>query len=207
MATIILATSNKGKVKEFSAFAQATSEKLQLTFKTINEIYDGEFNPEETGLTFQENALIKAQAAAELVNDQDTLILADDSGIEIDALGGRPGIYAARYFKQHGLAGILKELGDNSNRRARFVCHLTLVDNNGKVVFETEKYWYGTITAATRGNNGFGYDPIVIPDEYIKENQTVAELSDEIKNTISHRAKAFSSVLEFLESKISLSKN
>lgn len=219
MTEIILATSNRGKVKELSAFAKALVDKedLELRLKTINEIYNGDFNPEETGSTFAENALIKAQAAVTLIDgselvrrsiaNTDALILADDSGIEIEALDGRPGIYAARYFKEHGLAGVLKELDTNPNRQARFVCHITLVNLNGEVVFETEQYWHGTITHQARGNNGFGYDPIVVPNEYINENKTVAELDDKVKNTISHRAKAFSLVVEFLESRISLSKN
>ncbi len=208
MTEIIIATSNKGKVKEFASIAQGTS----LIFKTIAEVYSGEFDPEETGSTFQENALIKAQAAATLLRsgslrrtfgapqDDEIFILADDSGIEISALNGRPGIYSARYLKANGIEGVLKELGDNPNRQARFVCHITLVKPNGDVVFETENYWAGTITHAARGTNGFGYDPIVIPDEYKAENKTVAELDDVIKSKLSHRAQALNKVLSFLKS-------
>ncbi len=197
MTEIIIATSNKGKVKEFASIAQGTS----LIFKTIAEVYTGEFDPEETGSTFQENALIKAQAAAKLLQSQshNCYILADDSGIEISALNGRPGIYSARYLKANGIEGVLKELGDNANRQARFVCHITLVNLNGEVVFETENYWTGTITQATRGTNGFGYDPIIVPDEYKAENKTIAELNDEIKSKLSHRAQALTKVLEFLK--------
>jgi XTP/dITP diphosphohydrolase len=203
MLNIILATSNKGKVREFESIAQ------NLIFKTINEVYAGEFDPEETGSSFQENALIKAKAAATILRsgslrrsapqDDGLLILADDSGIEISALNGRPGIYSARYLKAHGIEGVLKELGDNPNRQARFVCHISLVNLNGEVVFETEQYWTGNIAYEARGTKGFGYDPIVVPDEYKVENKTVAELDDEIKSKLSHRAQALVKVLEFLQ--------
>lgn len=133
-----------------------------------------------------------------LPQDDETLILSDDSGIEISALDGRPGIYSARYLKAHGIEGVLKELGENPNRQARFVCHITLVNLSGDVVFETENYWSGNITHQARGTNGFGYDPIVVPNEYTVENKTVAELNDEIKSKLSHRAQALVKVLEFL---------
>jgi XTP/dITP diphosphohydrolase len=208
--TIIIATSNKGKVREFGSIVERSTvngQRSNLVFKTINEVYAGDFDPEETGTTFQENALIKAQAAAELLQARsntyhlspNTYILADDSGIEISALDGRPGIYSARYLKANGIEGVLKELGDNLNRQARFVCHISLVNLQGEVVFETEQYWTGNITHEARGTNGFGYDPIVIPDEYSKKNKTVAELNDQIKSTLSHRAKALIKVLEFLQ--------
>ena len=206
--TIIIATSNKGKVKEFESIAQHSMSNIQcnnLLLKTINEVYAGEFDPEETGSSFQKNALIKAQAAAKILSsgslapqDDETLILADDSGIEIQALNGRPGIYSARYLKAHGIAGILKELGNNPYRQARFVCHISLVDLKGDVVFETEQYWTGIITHEARGTNGFGYDPIVVPDEYASENKTVAELDDDIKSKLSHRAQALIKLIEFL---------
>ncbi len=208
--TIIIATSNKGKVKEFESIAEYSKldSKNNLILKTINEVYSGEFNPEETGSSFQENALIKAQAAAKILSgplshyapqNNEALILADDSGIEISALDSRPGIYSARYLKANGIEGVLRELGDNPNRQARFVCHITLVNLQGEVVFETENYWTGTITREARGTNGFGYDPIVVPDEYAKENKTVAELDDEIKSKLSHRAQALTKVLGFLQ--------
>ncbi len=211
--TIIIATSNKGKVKEFESISRLSainSKKSKLVFQTIADVYSGEFDPEETGSTYQENALIKAKAAAEVLRsgslrrsgaasqDDEWLILADDSGAEISALNNRPGIYSARYLKANGIAGVLKELGDNPNRQARFVCHITLVNLNGEVVFETEQYWNGTVTYAARGTNGFGYDPILVPNEYSSENKTVAELDDEIKSKLSHRAQALVKVLEFL---------
>lgn len=198
---IILATGNLGKVKEFNLIAP------KLKFLTIRELCpDVHFDPEETGLSFAENALIKAQAAARIIRldchaskeacNDESLILSDDSGIEIYALDGRPGIYAARYLKEHGIEGILKELGDNSNRRCRFVCHITVVNTEGEIVFETEKYWTGKIAYQARGTNGFGYDPIVIPDQY--PEHTVAELDDNIKSRISHRAQALNAVITSL---------
>ncbi len=211
---IILATSNKGKVREMQSIAnqraKAHGQVIDLTLKTISEVYKGDFDPEETGSTFQENALIKAQAAAEILRSESlhhassalqndkSLILSDDSGIEISALDGRPGIYSARYLKANGIEGVLKELGSNTNRQARFVCHLSLINLKGEVVFETENYWNGTIDYEARGTNGFGYDPIVVPNEYAKENKTVAELDDAVKSTLSHRAQALNKVLEFL---------
>lgn len=205
---IIIASSNLGKVKEFNSIAK------DIKFTTIKECCpDIVFDPEETGSTFQENAMIKAQAAVQLLQsldchvanapgNDDIVIMSDDSGIEIEALDGRPGIYSARYLREHGLAGLLAELGDNPNRKCRFVCHITLVNSQGELVFETEQYWTGTITHAPRGEKGFGYDPIVIPDQYKEENKTVAELDDEIKSQISHRAQALLACLPEMISSI-----
>lgn len=200
---IIIASSNQGKVKEFNSIILTAQAPLDVKFTTIKECCpDIVFDPEETGSSFKENAMIKAQAAAQLIENSTSniLVMSDDSGIEIEALDGRPGIYSARYLRNNGLTGLLAELDDNPNRKCRFVCHITLLNSQGKLVFETEQYWTGTITDAPRGENGFGYDPIVIPDEY--PNQTVAELSDEIKSQISHRAQALLACLPVMTSSI-----
>ncbi|MDA0772280.1 MAG: RdgB/HAM1 family non-canonical purine NTP pyrophosphatase [Cyanobacteria bacterium] len=206
---IIIASSNQGKVKEFNSIILTSQAPLDIKFTTIKECCpDIVFDPEETGSSFQENAMIKAQAAVKILSENPTpssllpnpFVMSDDSGIEIEALDGRPGIYSARYLRNNGLTGLLTELGDNPNRKCRFVCHITLLNSQGKLVFETEQYWTGTITHAPRGKNGFGYDPIVIPDEY--PNQTVAELSDEIKSQISHRAQALLACLPVMTSSI-----
>ena len=198
---IIIATGNQGKVKEFHQIAELLGIK-GIEFQTIKEVCpEADFDPEETGSTFDENAMIKAKAAAAII-EEEALIMADDSGIEIDAMDGRPGIYAARYLKTNGIEGVLKEVGDSKNRACKFICHITVLDQDGKLVAENESYWHGQIAQTARGTNGFGYDPIVIPVEY-PEN-TVAELSDEIKSKISHRAQASSAILESLKS---LSKN
>jgi XTP/dITP diphosphohydrolase len=202
---IVIATGNQGKVKEFELIAQMANDR-EIEFKTIKELCpDANFDPEETGSTFAENAMIKAKAAVQLIKELDCFanacnkiyIMSDDSGIEIDAMDGRPGIYAARYLKTKGIEGVLEELGDTENRNCKFTCHITLLDTNGKLAAENESYWTGKIASQARGDNGFGYDPIVIPDEY-PEN-TVAELSDEIKSQISHRAKAFNAAITMLE--------
>lgn len=160
------------------------------------------FEVEETGSSFFENALIKAKAGASLTKQ---IALADDSGIEIESLDGRPGIYAGRYLKQSGggIDGVLKEMLGKTNRRCNFTCCLVMVNPSGEIIFRCEEKWFGTITNEKRGDNGFGYDPIVVPDEYLNENLTVAELEVEIKNKISHRAKALKKLISFLKSSLS----
>lgn len=189
MQTIILCTTNKGKVKEINEILPQDD---PIVFKTIDQVYQGNFEVDETGKTFYENALLKAKAGAVLTKE---FCLADDSGIEIEALGGKPGIYSARYLKDHKLDDILQELKGKTNRRCRFVCCLVLVDGEGKEIHHIEEYCYGNIANESKGTNGFGYDPIVIPDEYSSENLTVAELDSSIKNKISHRAKALSMLI------------
>ncbi len=191
---IILCTTNKGKVKEINEILGTNS---QVNFKTIDEVYSGDFDIDETGSTFYENATLKAKAGAALTK---AICLADDSGIEIEGLNGRPGIYSARYLKENGLHKVLEELGDNPNRRCRFTCCLVLVDAHGKEISHIEEYWYGNITYGTRGTNGFGYDPLVVPDEFASKNLTVAELESSIKSQISHRAKAIKKLLESVKS-------
>jgi XTP/dITP diphosphohydrolase len=202
---IVIATGNQGKVKEFHQIAELLDIK-DIEFKTIKELCpDANFDPKETGSTFTENAMIKAQAAAQIIQNldcfasarNDVFVMSDDSGIEIDAMDGRPGIYAARYLKAHGIEGVLKELSNSEQRNCKFTCHITLLNTNGELAAENESYWTGKIATEARGDNGFGYDPIVIPDEY--PNKTVAELSDEIKSKISHRAKAFNAAVKMLK--------
>ncbi|GHU97176.1 non-canonical purine NTP pyrophosphatase [Spirochaetia bacterium] len=161
-----------------------------------------DFAPEETGSTFLENALIKARALSDLVNAHGTLapgtlvqgtkvpVIADDSGLCVDALAGRPGINSARYGGG-GTAGnqtrlLLGELGDNPNRRARFVCAMVLLFSPDRF-FAVQETLEGEIVREARGEGGFGYDPILRLPEF---GRTVAELSEEEKNRISHRGKA-----------------
>ena len=157
----------------------------------------------EDGTTFEENAAIKAKAVAELLpeQDRDTIVLADDSGLEIDALNGEPGIYSARYMGEntsyhiknaeliHRLEGVPEE-----KRTARFVCAVAAVlpDRTCLTVRGTIE---GRIGYEERGSNGFGYDPIFMVPEFDK---TTAELSIEEKNKISHRAKALMAMKEEL---------
>lgn len=148
----------------------------------------------EDGKTFLENAYKKAREIAELSG---CAALSDDSGICVDALGGEPGIYSARYSGGHGNDEdnnrlILKNLKDKEDKSAHYTCAVSLVYPNGKHVF-AEGYMYGSITDNPRGERGFGYDPIFVPTG---ETRTVAEMTDEEKNKISHRANALRLLLE-----------
>ncbi|MDR3130467.1 MAG: RdgB/HAM1 family non-canonical purine NTP pyrophosphatase [Treponema sp.] len=169
------------------------------------------FDPEETGSSFLENALIKARTLHRQLAAPDKLTLADDSGLCVDALGGRPGIYSARYAGGDG-AGLLQgkkldapernalllaELGDKPNRAARFVCAMVLLWDENRFLAAQETLEGELVRPGeVRGAGGFGYDPIFyLPDLGV----TVAELSEEEKNRISHRGKAARIIAEFLE--------
>ncbi|GHU15626.1 non-canonical purine NTP pyrophosphatase [Spirochaetia bacterium] len=182
-----------------------------------------DFDPEETGSTFLENALIKARAlyrlTAEISQPDKGLsnpVIADDSGLCVDALGGRPGIYSARYqgigrYGSEGgnLAGgkkpdaaernalLLDELGDKTNRKARFVCAMVLLFSEDRFFVAQETLEGEIISRAEgkRGSGGFGYDPILWLPEF---SRTVAELSEEEKNRISHRGKAAMALAKLL---------
>jgi XTP/dITP diphosphohydrolase len=149
------------------------------------------FDPAETGATFLENALIKARALYRLVREP---VIADDSGLCVDALGGRPGIRSARYGSEDGriLSGaernslLLRELGDTPKRGARFVCAMVLLLAEDRF-FAAQETLEGELLREQRGTGGFGYDPIL----YLEEQAcTVAELPADIKNKLSHRGKA-----------------
>lgn len=181
--TIIIATQNEGKAKEFKEIFNNLGYgiKTLLDFPEIGDI-------PETGSSFLENALQKATAIS---NEFHAIVLADDSGLEVDALDGAPGIYSARYAGEHGNdeknnEKLLKELKDvpYENRTARFHCSLVLVGpsrDSLAVKGEVE----GVILNEARGTNGFGYDPLF----YIPEKEkSMGELTSEEKNSISHRA-------------------
>lgn len=189
---VVLATGNKGKVKEFSNL-------LEGVFGKIISLSDLGSPPEviEDGLTFRDNALKKAR---EIAQYSGKLTLADDSGLEVDALNGRPGIYSTRYSGEDAtnkmnIVKLLAELGHNPNRKARFVCVLALVDPNGEELV-VEGFCEGVILDEPRGEGGFGYDPVFyLPDK----RKTMAELEPELKNTISHRANALKRLKTELE--------
>jgi len=186
MKKIILATKNIGKVLEFTQMMEKHGLKI-LSLHDIN--YDGEI--EENGLTFEENALIKAREIAFLSK---TTVVADDSGLVIDALNGAPGVYSARYAgdtcnDDANMDKVLEELKSipDNERTARFVCALAVVNADGgeTVVRGTCE---GKIWHEKRGLKGFGYDPIF----YLPQlNKTMAELSKDEKNALSHRGNAF----------------
>jgi len=197
MKKIFIATSNQHKVREFS-------EMLDGKFSVSCAKSLGGMPPhEETGLTFAENALIKARAL-KTITPENSYVLADDSGLVVDALNGAPGIYSARYANVKGDNAdtennkkLLLELTGISDekRTARFVCSIALIcpDSSEHIFEET---FEGRINHGETGMNGFGYDPLFIVNGY---NQTSAEINSELKNTISHRGKALAKLLVFLK--------
>jgi XTP/dITP diphosphohydrolase len=154
------------------------------------------FAPDENGITFEENSYIKAKEAHRLTG---LPALADDSGLCVEALGGAPGVHSARYADtaQGRIDKLLNELEPHSNRRAKFVCAMTLLDENGKIVAQTRGECHGEIALKQSGTNGFGYDPVFIVEG---TGRTMAEMSEEEKNTISHRARALNNLLDGLNS-------
>jgi XTP/dITP diphosphohydrolase len=185
--TLVLATHNKHKVEEMQALLATLP--IQLLG---NSDFPDAPEPEETGTTFAENARIKACAIAQATGHY---ALADDSGICVDALGGRPGVYSARWAgvgsgAKEWIAKTLSELDGvpDEQRTARYVCVMALAAPDGMILHETEGVFEGTIAHSPRGSSGFGYDPIfVLPDG---TNRTAAEISPEEKNRLSHRGQA-----------------
>ena len=180
---LIIASNNKHKIYEIKKI-------LGEKFLDILSMRDAGIDHEtvEDGTTFMENALKKAREIAEISGYP---ALADDSGITAHALGDRPGIYSARFSGEHGNdaennALLLKLLADKKDKGAHYTCAMALVYPDGREVL-AEGYMYGKIIDAPRGYGGFGYDPVFMPDG---KDCTVAELSDEEKNAISHRANA-----------------
>ena len=193
MSKIVLASGNAGKLKELGQILAP----LGVTLKSQSEFDVPEV--EETGLSFVENAIIKARAAAQYCG---LPAIADDSGLEVDYLQGAPGIYSARYSgkgDEANNAKLLRELGDIpwEQRGARFQCVLIYMrhatDPNPLVC---QACWEGIILEEPRGNNGFGYDPLFYVPEH---NCSSAELDPSIKNRISHRAKASAILFEALQ--------
>jgi XTP/dITP diphosphohydrolase len=194
MQTLLLATSNLHKLEEFRAIFSD----LPLRLLSLSDIQLA-IDVEETGITFAENAELKARTYAKMSN---MLTLADDSGLEIDALGGAPGVQSARYLGsetsyQERFHVILEQLKGLplDQRSARFRCVIALVEPLGNIHM-VEGVAEGVIAASPRGTNGFGYDPIFFIPELGK---TFAELEPEYKNRISHRARAARLARKLLE--------
>ena len=187
---ILIATHNAHKKEEIQ---QILGEDFTVTSLTDYNIHD---EIVEDGTTFHANALIKAQYCFDTTGKPS---LGDDSGLVVDGLDGRPGIYSARYAGDHdfakNMAKVLQELEGEENRKAYFVTVMCLVDEIGTNYFEGRVY--GNLTKEVRGEKGFGYDPIFIPENY---EITFAEMKAEDKNKISHRKKAIEQFLEFMES-------
>ena len=193
---LLLGTRNPGKVKEITTILEHSG----WEFTSLAEF--ASVGPAaEDGVTYAENAIAKAQFYASATG---LLALADDSGLEVEALNGTPGVYSARYAGEGASDGdrrqlLLSELArtNSSDRRARFVAAVAIAGPGGEVLNVSEGICEGTITFEPRGTGGFGYDPLFIPNGY---DQTFAQLSDEIKNGISHRARALMKTRQFLTS-------
>ena len=184
---IILATNNANKLREArEIFSPLGIDILSQKDAGIS------VNPEENGKTFAENALIKARAVHELVK---LPVIADDSGLCVDALDGAPGVYSARYAPENLLCETLLQNMQNvpdGERTAKFVTAAVFIDENGKELC-FEGVCSGTIAHERKGTNGFGYDPI-----FLYENVSFAELDPEQKNAVSHRGKAFRKIYDYL---------
>lgn len=187
---IVIATNNINKVKEYNEILSPLGFNC-LSLKDLNIICD----PEETGSTFKENALIKAKEIAKYTNK---LILADDSGIEIDAYPNLLGIYSHRFLENEPYSiknATLIEMLKDKIKTARYVCAIALINFNDQELF-FEGICEGHISDIPKGNNGFGYDPIFIPSGLDK---TMAELESEEKHKISHRGIASNKLVEYLK--------
>jgi XTP/dITP diphosphohydrolase len=193
---LILATGNAGKVREFNRLLAGTFDVLPLPA--------GVTLPAETGRTFAENARLKAQAVFQTLGGS-VAVLADDSGLEVAALDGRPGIYSARYAGEdatdaENVAKLLGELAPAADRSARFVCALCLAEPAAGApvscgLLEVEGFTAGSIVEEPRGLDGFGYDPVFLPDGW---HLTLAEASPEDKDRVSHRGAAARALLDCL---------
>ena len=191
---IIFATGNEDKMREIRMIMDDLGMEI-LSMKEAGLYAD----VDENGTTFEENAVIKAKGIAELCDD---IVLADDSGLEIDALNKEPGVYSARYMGENTSyriknANLMERLNGvpDEERTARFVCAIAAVLPDGRIL-ETRETIEGRIGYEERGENGFGYDPIFMLPQYGK---TTAELSPELKNELSHRGKALRLMKEKLQ--------
>jgi XTP/dITP diphosphohydrolase len=189
---LVLATRNPHKLRELEALLRP--HRLVLLPAEVEL-------PPETGQTFEENALIKARAAAEATG---RTAIADDSGIAAAALGGRPGVRSARYAGGHAtdeenLAKLLHEVPSGGDRRVTYLCSLACVEPGGDAhVFEG--HCDGVLAREPRGSGGFGYDPAFVPADY-SDGRTMAELTPEEKNAISHRGRAARAFADWLRTR------
>ena len=190
---IVVASNNQGKVKEIDSLLN----NLNIKVVSLKDVFDKEVAIEETGSTFEENAIIKAEAVSRMVHK---IVIADDSGLEIDALNKEPGVQSARYLgydtpytiKNSYLLELLK---GQTQRSARYVCAMALAIPNQKTIVFKETM-EGEIAYTPAGENGFGYDPIFYFPELA---MTAAQMTLEEKNIHSHRAKALKKVVEIIK--------
>ncbi len=190
--TLLIATRNTHKTSEIQAMLGVAFHVLDLTSADFPEVA-------ETGTTFLENATLKAVEISKLT---DGIVLSDDSGLEVDALNGEPGVYSSRYAGTDGdneanNAKLMSELGKlpaTTDKSARFRCVMVIAEN-GERLAHFDGAVEGSIISELTGDKGFGYDPLFIPDGYEK---TFAQLGDGVKNTLSHRAEALKQVIGWL---------
>ncbi len=188
---VVAATKNRGKIKELTSI---------LSKLGIEVVSQGDYGINvdivETGKTFKANALLKARAIALMCDDA---VLADDSGLCVEALDGAPGIYSARYAGENAtdtdrVHKLLTELEGVKNRRAKFVTAIAFIfPDGGEITVSGETH--GSITEVPRGSSGFGYDPVFLSDDL---NKTFGEATEEEKNSVSHRARAIQALAEEL---------
>lgn len=189
---IVVATKNANKIREISQVLSP------LGFEVISQTDAGfDIDVEETGDTFEKNALLKARAVALICDD---CVLADDSGLCVDALDGRPGVYSARYAGEgasdaHKIIKLLGELDGKDDRRAKFVTSMAFIFPDGREIVTSGEV-QGEITLQPSGENGFGYDPVFYSDELKK---TFAQADASEKNSVSHRSRALSELYNKLK--------
>ena len=191
---LIIASNNPGKVREYKEIFEPSG------FQVLSQ---GEarirLEVEETGTTFEENSRLKARAVYDLSR---CCVIADDSGLEVEALGGEPGLYSARYkgleTEHERRLAVLKGLEGSENRKARFVTCICFIDETGEEHLFTG-IWNGEIAREEEGTNGFGYDPIFISED--GHGKTTASLPLSFKETYSHRAKAVRELISWLQSR------
>ena len=190
MEDIVIASNNKGKINDFKVIFP------DYNVIGIAELIEG-FDVEETGDTFEANAKLKSEAAAKALNKR---VIADDSGLEVFALGGEPGIFSARYAGTEkddnaNIEKLLTNLGDETNRAAQFVCVISM-SAPGEETIQFKGTVEGEITLSQIGEQGFGYDPIFYLED---KNKTKAQLTAEEKSEVSHRGKAIEKLQQYLE--------
>lgn len=184
---IVFATGNTHKLQEINEISKDSG----IEFILPSEGFD----PIENGTTFEQNSYIKAKEASRLSKN---ISLADDSGLCVEALNGEPGIYSARYAPtpQERIDKLLSKLTDSGNRRAKFVCAMTLVNESGNILTQQTGECCGEIAKKQSGTNGFGYDPVFLVDGF---GITMADMSEAQKNKISHRSNALRKIITYIQ--------
>ena len=190
---LVVGTNNAGKIRELNELLKD----LPIEISGLND-FENISDVEETGATFADNAILKATDYARQTGHW---AVSDDSGLEVEALKGAPGVYSARYAGEGAgdrerIDKLLKELAatGDQERRARFVCVMAVADEKGEIRYLAEGVCEGSIALAPNGTNGFGYDPVFVPDGF---TETFGELSSTVKQKISHRARAIKKIIRF----------